>query len=811
MLDKHFIAKTAPKSNAENVVFWENYRLTVLDDRLFRIEQNDSLKFRDSATQSVWFRNAPKQDFSVKICKTSLIITTAKCKLKICKNRNDCRIYVNDKWQKIDNSNNLKGTYRTLDCCDGNALFTIVPNQPIELGNGVCSKSGVAVFDDSNSLCLNDDGTISPNKYFGTDEYVFAFGKDYRSAVNALYQITGNTPLVPRFALGNWWSRYRKYTDREYLTTIQRFLDNEVPLTVATIDMDWHYSEFVDEQKQIKEQGKDTEFYGCHYKGKGPDGNGWTGYSWNKELFPDYKDFLKKVKAQNLKITLNLHPAQGVRWFEDQYESMATAMGVDPKTQECINFNMVNPDFVNNYFKILHKPYENDGVDFWWIDWQQGTKTKVDGLDPLWLLNHYHYLDQVNGHYSPLILSRYAGVGSHRYPLGFSGDTRITWKTLGYLPYFTLTATNVGYTWWSHDIGGHFDGQKDDELYVRFIQFGVFSPINRLHCTETPTLSKEPWLYSNGAGQIAMQWLRFRHKLIPYLYSACYNTAKFGRALVEPMYYEWDDLNAYCYKNQYLFGGQLLVIPVTTKRKFDGYSRTKAYIPEGAWTDIFTGDSYTAPKGGKEITLLRPLDEIPVLARSGAILPLSQDKGNSVDNPTNLEISVYNGDGEFTLYEDGREKESALEFFTCFKTAYRKDGNICVQTLKINSHGDSLVIPKNRTLEVQFKCLEFGEICVTKNGKQINASEKYGDCVRIEIDFEPFKEYEITVKSTLLTQKETRDKRAYNVLVRAEGSNKEKFKVYEELLSTNTEQEYLRVVENARLDCGVKERLKETL
>ena len=178
----------------------------------------------------------------------------------------------------------------------------------------------------------------------------------------------------------------------------------------------------------------------------------------------------------------------------------------------------------------MHRPYEKDGVDFWWIDWQQPNipweQAKKDGdvpdYDPLWALNHYHFYDHASKHTVPLILSRYAGIGSHRYPVGFSGDTEITWRTLAYLPYFTATATNVGYTWWSHDIGGHQMGEKNDELFVRHLQYGVFSPITRLHCSSVEIMTKEPWVYGNGAGLIAEEFLRLRHKLVPYLYTANY-------------------------------------------------------------------------------------------------------------------------------------------------------------------------------------------------------------------------------------------------------------------------------------------------
>ena len=138
---------------------------------------------------------------------------------------------------------------------------------------------------------------------------------------------------------------------------------------------------------------------------------------------------------------------------------------------------------------------EDEGVDFWWLDWQQGTNTKVEGLDPLWMLNHYHFLDSAREGKRPMTFSRYAGVGSHRYPVGFSGDTVISWESLAFQPYFTNTASNIGYGWWSHDIGGHMQGTRDDELEARWYQYGVFAPINRLHSTQNEYIVKEPWRF----------------------------------------------------------------------------------------------------------------------------------------------------------------------------------------------------------------------------------------------------------------------------------------------------------------------------
>ena len=640
MLSQHLIAQTSPQANPKNIILWKDYRITVLQDRLFRIEKSDKGKFRDGATQSVWFRNMLPQEFTVKETNERLEIQTAYCGLLLYAKRADCRVVVSGEEKEIANNGNLLGTYRTLDGCNGNVFCGMdgIGKYTVSLENGVCSQNGVAVFDDAQSLTLKADGQIISERGEGSDEYVFVYGKDYRAAVRALYMITGNVPMIPRYALGNWWSRYHVYTDKEYLRVMSGFERRGVPFTVATIDMDWHYSDTkeIDEKYSVTKNG----MTGKEYVGDIAEGwnYGWTGYSWNERLFPDYKKFLQELAERNLKITLNLHPADGVRFWETQYQEMAQAVGVDSASKHYIPFRLDDEKYINAYFSVLLKPFEADGVEFWWIDWQQGEKSDKEGLDPLWALNHYHTYDAKSNHDCPIILSRYAGIGSHRYPLGFSGDTYISWETLAYLPYFTLTASNIGYTWWSHDIGGHMMGEKCDELFVRHVQLGVFSPINRLHCTSDETVTKEPFAYMNGTGLIVEEFLRFRHKMIPYLYSCAYWTHKEGIALIEPLYYRNDTPQAYEYKNEYYFGSELLVAPITQKAEADKYARVNVWLPQGTWTDIFTGDRYEIENGGEEKTLLRTLDSIPVLAKAGAIIPLSADKGNACDNPANLEV-----------------------------------------------------------------------------------------------------------------------------------------------------------------------------
>ncbi len=813
-MKEHLIVKTSPKADEGNIVYWDYYRVTVLGDRLFRLEYSKRRKFRDEATQAVWFRNMPEQKFTISENDRTAIIDTGVCKLILVQERGHVCVEMGGKSIRLDNSGNLLGTYRTLDNCDGGIAkrhwIADDPEVKIELGKGVCSKTGVAVLDDSASLTLGEDGQVKKEKADGSDEYIFAFGDDYRSAVRALYDITGYTPLVPRFALGNWWSRYHIYTDKEYLRVLSAFEEREIPLSVATVDMDWHWSTEVNRQKRIHEQGKRTG----EYVGDCIANLGWTGYSWNTELFPDPKGFLQQVKGKGLKITLNLHPADGVRFWEDCYADMANAMGMDASTEKHIPFDFSYEGFIQPYFDILHHPHEEDGVDFWWMDWQQpniawhGTKDK--SYDPLWALNHYHYLDNANGRETPLLLSRYAGIGSHRYPVGFSGDTKISWKTLAYLPYFTATASNVGYTWWSHDIGGHNIGEKNDELYLRHVQYGVFSPINRLHCACDDTMTKEPWMYGIEGGQAA-QFLRFRHKLIPYLYTASYLTSTEGKPLVEPLYYAWNTPCAYTYREEYLFGSELLIAPVTTKAYHDGYARVRAWLPEGEWTDIFTGDKYEIGVGGKELTLLRKTESIPVLAKAGGILPLSMDKGNAYDNPEKLEVWAYAGNGGYTLYEDGKEQGKEGVFFTKFTSEISETEGVCTQALTITSSGEASVIPENRQLAVRFKDIEDGEVRLFVDGEEIETEEWLTSCAAVRFVFEPNKIYRVEVKFKKRTKLEKLKARAKTVLIRAEGENKTKYEAYLKLVVAVRVEHFVSIVEESSLPDITKLRLLETV
>ena len=692
-MKKYLKIDAYPQACPENMIQGEHYRITVLTKSLVRLEYSPDGIFTDAPTQTVLNRNFPQVPFEVRETPEELEIRTEYFQLNYDKKEftsHGLSCYAlgmpggnRNAWRYGVKNENLKGTARTLDNVNG----------ACELEDGILSLwSGCVALDDSRTLTLREDGWVEPRKKGIQDLYLFAYGHRYLEALKDFYHLCGETPMLPRFALGNWWSRYYKYTEESYMELMERFDQEQIPFSVAVIDMDWHLVDI------------DPKY-----------GTGWTGYTWNREFFPDPERFLKKLHDRGMKTTLNLHPADGIRGFEDCYPQMAEAMGLDPEKEEPVNFDIANPDFLEAYLEKTLHPLEEEGVDFWWVDWQQGTNSKMEGLDPLWMLNHYHFLDSARNGKRPMTFSRYAGPGSHRYPVGFSGDTLITWESLDFQPYFTSTASNIGYGWWSHDIGGHMLGYKNDEMEARWYQFGVFSPINRLHSSSSEFNGKEPWRFKKEVHDTMCEFLRLRHRLLPYLYTMNHRAWAEGEPICQPMYYAYpENWDAYGRKNEYFFGSELIAAPVTTARIENlNVAKTKVWLPEGLWFDFFTDTVY---QGGRNQNMYRSIDQIPVLAKAGAILPMT-DEIRAIDtekNPEELTVRVYPGaDNSFTLYEDDNITEGYRQGI-CAVTEMNLNWQEKTFTIK-PSAGDLTLLPKQRTWKIELHKVTAEEAVVLVN------------------------------------------------------------------------------------------------
>lgn len=768
-----------PVADEKAVVKGKDYRFTVLTSQLIRLEYSKDGKFEDRATQSVVNRLFPVPKYSVTEKDGTLKIETDCIRLiyhggefskntltmSFCGRLGKYPVT----WYYGDEPRALPGTNRTLDGVSGGK----------EIPKSFMSRNGFGFMNDSASLVQTADGWVEVRDKGNIDIYVFAYPKEYKECLNIYYALTGKTPLLPRFAMGNWWSRYHKYSDTEYTNLVERFKKEDIPLSVAVIDMDWHKVDI------------DHKY-----------GSGWTGFSWERNLFKNPKAFLQYLHDNDIKATLNLHPAEGIAAHEDCYMETAKAMGVDYKTEETIPFDIANRKFVDAYFDKVLKPLESDGVDFWWVDWQQGNTSKIEGLDPLWMLNHFHYHQNAKDNNRGILFSRFAGFGSHRYPIGFSGDTIINWETLDFQPYFTASATNVGYGWWSHDIGGHMNGYRDDELMNRWTQFGAFSPVLRLHCCQNPFITHEPWGFDDETCKSMKKFLRLRYEMIPYTYTMNYRAHSDNMPIIMPLYYEYPETSeAYEIKNEYFFGSELIVCPITQKRDpVTNMGSTLAYIPEGIWFDFFNKYKYD---GNRKIKLYRRYDEMPVLAKAGAIIPICKINGNNVENPEEIVLNIFPGaNNSFTLYEDdGKTRDYEGGKFV--KTKIMLDWDNKKITIS-KPDGDLSLIPSTRRYKIILNCVNNARASSNAN---IRKSYKNG---AIEINVNNANETVISFAKTLKISDSNYVQKVYDILYEAKTSYDDKNKIYNTVKNKSIK-EALSDIYTMNIDENLKSALFEAL
>lgn len=657
----------------KNVAYADNHvRFTVISDGAVRMEYAPDGQFVDAKSFVAVQRAYPAADYRVKRG-AWIEIATPKMVLRYRKNsgpftasnlsvRSPKRAAVPFVWKPgMQQKGNLKGTYRTLDGYDGDTYVYDErrPKMPIE--DGLLATDGWTLIDDSDNFLFDGDKEWEwvekrPDDS-AQDWYFLAYGHDYKAALRDFTLFAGKMPLPPRYAFGYWWSRYWAYSDKELRTLVKNFRAYDIPLDVLVIDMDWHYTD--------------------------GDRGGWTGWSWNRTLFPDPAKFLRWLDGEGIRSTFNLHPADGVRCGEDSYADVARDMGIDPASKQTVPWVSSDKKFIRSIFRRILTPMERDGVDFWWLDWQQQpTDPAVEGLSNTWWLNYVFFSDmEKNRDVRPMLYHRWGGLGNHRYQIGFSGDASITWASLDFQPYFNSTASNVLYGYWSHDIGGHHMADRiDPELYIRWMQFGALSPVMRTHSAKSAGLKKEVWNFAPEHADILRSTIRQRYALAPYIYTMARKAYDEGISLCRPMYYEWPEASeAYAFRNQYLFGDDILVAPVTAPGK-EGYATVQVWLPEGKWYEWQTG---TMLDGGRIVERTFALDEYPVYVRAGAILPMYGDTVKNLNaNDEEILLTLFpGGSGEFSLYEDnGDDKRYAAEFARTHLKSVR-DGNLLTVTV----------------------------------------------------------------------------------------------------------------------------------
>ena len=669
------IDKQRAIANKKNIIQGPNYRFTVLTERLIRLEYNDNGHFVDDPTELVLYRDLKTPEFNLKEDTNFIVITTKYFKLTYIKGKSFLGGKANPSANlKVD----LLNTDRYWYYGHPEVRNFGLPNSSLAegglKGKGIYSAEGLASIDDTNSLILHEDGTVSKNNELRVDTYLFMYNNDFEEALKDYYQITGFPALIPRYALGNWWSSNENYNDLELKTLIDNFERNEIPLSIIVLDKDWH--------KRINIKNKNLR----------------TGFTFNDKYFTNPKAMIDYLHSKNIRIGLSVDPTSGIYNIDTYYNEALKYLKADQSGK--IPYNVLDPKFIDVYLKLFIHPLDTLGIDFYWLDLENPQT-----IEELTLFKHYQFYDmQRDFKRRPLLLSEGKTIAPHRYPVLYSGKTEVSWNTLRKIPFYNNNTFNNGAPFVAHDVSGYFKGTEDNELYLRSIQLGVFSPILKFGVDKGHYYKREPWRWDIKTHTIAKDYLNLRHKLIPYIYSEAYKYHKFGDQLIKPLYYIkpsfYDDV---LYRNEYFFGSSLFIAPIITQ-KDEVMNRVvhNFYLPNGTWYDYVTGKKF--PGGKSYISFFRD-EDYPVFAKSGAIIPLSNNKNiNDTTPPTDMEINIFPGQSNsYTLFEDDGESD-----------LYRKDYYLLTQidyTYMPNNYsvviraikGKSGIIPEKRNYKIVFR------------------------------------------------------------------------------------------------------------
>lgn len=715
-----------PVADPAAVVTSGNARFTVLTSRMIRIQYSRTATFEDRATFAILNRRLPVPDYTAVSEDGYLYIKTADVTLRYkegstftAADRKPDNLMItfvmNGRtvtwYPGKDDSMNLLGTNRTLDQAWGD-------NKRQNLEKGLLSRAGWSIVDESATATRGDGSAtyaLEPTADAGItwwadiadktaiDWYFLGYGHNYKDCLTDYMKVGGRVPMPPKYILGYWYSRYWAYTQSEFQQIVRDVESHDIPMDVIIMDMDWHKS-------------------------------GWTGWSWNISRIPSPRTLIKFFHNHGLKTALNLHPSDGVGTHEDQYKAMAADLG--DKSGRTILWKVEDYDFMKALFKNVIRPHEEEGIDFWWLDWQQAltvgqhgkekSYTPAEGSEQLgetFWCNHTFFQDMESNRPTlrPVIYHRWGGLGSHRYPICFSGDAWAAWSTLAYEIFFTSNASNVLYTYWGHDLGGHQGGNNDPELLLRWLQFGAYTPIFRTHATNDSKLERRIWKYANFTQ--LREAVRLRYRLFPYLYTAARETYDTGIGISRPLYYDYpEESNAYIFEDEYMFGNDMLVAPIYTPQT-NGYSSRTIWLPEGKWWDV---SHHRQLQGNQKFYAAFTLDEFPVYYRAGSVIPFYPVQRHVTVNPEEIILNVVpgaNGKGQF--YEDsgdGQEYKNDAWAMTDF-TQVRTSGNV---ELIINGRKGSFEgMPDTRTWKVQFLGLANSAIPegITVDGRPVAPSD----------------------------------------------------------------------------------------
>ncbi len=666
-------------ANPDCVIKGEKFRITVLTETLVRLEYNENGIFEDRPTKLVQQRNLPKPNFKIKQDKKYLEISTSIFKLNYQKEKHffGGKVYPTANLSIKLNHTDRVWYYGHPEVRNYGAPNNILINDrdKYKFTKGLYSLDGFTSIDDSETDVVDEGGCFVKREGETIDIYVFLYYKNFHQCLKDYFAITGPPALLPRYALGNWWSRNEPYNDKTIRKLVDNFEFHEIPLAVLLLNHDWHIRKY-DEITDIQ-----------------------SSFTFNEEHFESPINMIKFLHSKGIRIGLSVNPLEGIYPFETNFQMITKYLNPDEDNR--IPFNILEPKVLDVYFKLLIHYLDAMHVDFYWLNLESD---KIKDIEKFYL-NHYHFYDMKRNYKRrPMILAENTNIAPHRYPVLYSGKIEVDWKVLKAIPFFNVSATNNGVSWWSHDIGGFSGGIEEDELYIRFVQLGVFSPILKFGVDKGRFYKREPWRWGINTSTITKEYLRLRHRLIPYLYSEAYKYHKHSKPLLEPIFYRYPEMyDDNLYRNEYYFGSELFVCPIINKKE-DIMKRTihHFYMPEGVWYDFYSGKRFPGPDN--YVSFFKE-QQYPVFAKAGSIIPFGEND-NIFDTtpPKNMEIHIFPGrSNTYELYEDdGMTDLHRKGFYLKSLIEYNylpSNYTFIIRPLE----GKSGIIPEERNYKIRFR------------------------------------------------------------------------------------------------------------
>ncbi len=479
-------------------------------------------------------------------------------------------------------------------------------------------------------LDSREDNTLTYETISGRKTYQVVVGNSWLNLMDNYTNLTGKQPMLPSWALGNFSSRFGYHSQQEVTQTIDKFIDQDIPVDAVILDLYWF--------------GKDIQ---------GTMGN----LEWHKDSFPNPKQMIKTLRDKNVETILVTEPfilTTSNRWQEALDTNILAKDSIgNPYTY---NFYFGNTGLIdiysdqgNTWFKNIYKGLAAQGITGFWGDLGEpevhptkllhavGTADEVHNIyGHDWAKLVYEAHQEVNPNSRPFTLMRAGYSGSQRYGLvPWSGDVNRTWGGLQSQPEIALQMGMQGLAYMHSDLGGFAGANLDDELYVRWLQYGVFQPIYRPHAQEE--VPSEPVFRSDKAKNLARQAIKLRYAFLPYNYNLMFENNQTGAPLMRPLFFEEpNNPDLFGYSEAYLWGHDILVAPILKP----DVTEMPVYFPNtGNWYDFYTDEKIA---GGQTKTVQTQENSIPTFVRAGAIIPLASNLKSTKDYKANdLVIHYY--------------------------------------------------------------------------------------------------------------------------------------------------------------------------